>query len=99
MLQLRQLDLDLALVALGALGEDVQDQAGAIEHARLQHALKVALLGGRQCVVEDDEFELEVGHGIGDFLRLAGTDEKSGIRTGAAAGDGDRRFRASGFCQ
>jgi hypothetical protein len=45
-LQLGQLDLQLALVGPRPLGEDIEDQPGAIEHPALQHALEVALLEG-----------------------------------------------------
>ena len=43
-LELRQFDLQLAFGAARALREDVQDQAGAIDHATFQRALEVALL-------------------------------------------------------
>ena len=36
MLQLRQLHLQLALVGAGALGKNIQNQAGAIQHPALQ---------------------------------------------------------------
>jgi hypothetical protein len=36
-LQLRQLDLQLALLGLGALGEDIQDQGGAIQNFAFKH--------------------------------------------------------------
>jgi hypothetical protein len=57
-LQLGQFHLQLALVALGALGENVEDQAGAVEHPHIQALFQVALLGRRQRVVEDDDFDL-----------------------------------------
>ena len=44
MLQLGQLDLQLALVALGALREDVEDQAGTVEHPHVQALFQIALL-------------------------------------------------------
>ena len=45
MLQLGQLDLQLALVALGALRKDVEDQAGTVEHPHIQALFQIALLG------------------------------------------------------
>ena len=42
--QLRQLDLQFALVAAGTLSKDIQDQPGAIEHPAFQVTLEVALL-------------------------------------------------------
>src|SRR5690606_11722049 len=55
MLELRQLDLQLTFEACGALGKDVEDQPIAIEHARLERALEVPLLAGRQCTVHEHE--------------------------------------------
>jgi hypothetical protein len=43
-LELRQLDLQLAFVRARALREDVEDQAGAVDDATLQQLLEVALL-------------------------------------------------------
>jgi hypothetical protein len=43
-LQLRELDLELAFVAARALREDVEDQRVAIEHAAADQFLEVALL-------------------------------------------------------
>ena len=42
--QLREFDLQLAFVAARALREDVQDQAGAVDHAALQRLFQVAFL-------------------------------------------------------
>ncbi len=47
-LELRQLDLQLAFGAARALRKDVQDQAGAVDHAALQRTLQVALLDRAQ---------------------------------------------------
>ena len=54
-LELRELDLELALEAAGALREDVEDQAAAVEHAPAGQLLEIALLAGRQRVVDEDE--------------------------------------------
>ena len=43
-LQLREFDLQLAFVAARALREDVEDQAGAVDHAALERLLEVAFL-------------------------------------------------------
>src|ERR1700737_2449366 len=42
--QLRGLHLETALLGAGALGEDVQDQLGAVDHLDLELFLQVALL-------------------------------------------------------
>ena len=44
MLQLGELDLELAFVALGAQGENIKNQRHAIYDAQIELALKVALL-------------------------------------------------------
>ena len=75
MLQLRQFHLQLALVGGGALGENVENQAGAVEHPDLQALFKIALLGRRQRVVEDDDFDGVIEHGETDFVGLAAADE------------------------
>ena len=46
-LQLRQLDLQLAFAALRALREDVQDERGAIEYPKAERPLQIALLRRR----------------------------------------------------
>src|SRR5690606_26682724 len=53
-LQLGQLDLRLALPALRVLGEDVEDQRGAVDDLDLEAVLQVAQLRGAQLTVEDD---------------------------------------------
>ena len=47
-LELRELDLQLALGRVGVLGEDVEDHRGAVDHPDLQAVLQVALLAGAE---------------------------------------------------
>jgi hypothetical protein len=77
-IQLGQLDLQLALVSTRALGEDIQDQPGTIQHAALEHALEVALLAGREGVVEDDQLGLFGLHQIAQLFDLATADQELG---------------------
>ena len=51
---LRQLDLQATLARARVLREDVEDQRRAVEHLDVERVLEVALLRGRQFVVEDD---------------------------------------------
>src|SRR5450631_2964255 len=53
--QLRELDLHRALLARRVLGEDVEDERDAIDHIDREQLLEVALLGGRELVVEDHD--------------------------------------------
>ncbi len=50
----RQLDLGLALLAGGVLGEDVEDHRGAVDGGAAEGLLEVVLLGRAQLVVEHD---------------------------------------------
>ncbi len=50
---LRQLHLRLGVGGLCAHGEDVEDEAGAVENLHLQFLLYVAYLLGREFIVED----------------------------------------------
>jgi hypothetical protein len=80
MLQLRQFDLQLALMGAGPLGEDIQDQASAIQHAALQLRLQVALLTRPQYVVEYDDFCTVLAHFAGYFFQLSAAHERARIR-------------------
>jgi hypothetical protein len=53
-LELGELDLELAFGAAGVLGEDVEDQLGAIDDARRQRILEVALLGRVELVIDQE---------------------------------------------
>ena len=53
-LQLGELDLRLALLAAGVLGEDVQDQRGPVDDLDLDRAFQAAQLARGQLAVADD---------------------------------------------
>jgi hypothetical protein len=88
-LELRQLDLHLALAGARALGEDFQDQLGAIEHAPPELALEVALLRTRQRMVEDHERCVDLVRGAPDLRDLAAAGEE--FRIGTLAPPADER--------
>src|SRR5262249_6203726 len=50
----RDLDLQASGAALGMAMEDLDDDHGPIEHLGVRRALEIALLAGRQLVVDDD---------------------------------------------
>ena len=73
--QLRQLDLQLALVAVCTLGKDVQDQTGAVDHPALEEAFQVALLTRAQRMVDQDQVGATgIGRGL-DLVQLAAADQ------------------------
>ena len=84
-LQLRELDLELALEAAGALREDVEDEAVAIEHAAPDELLEIALLAGRERMIDQDDVRLSGNGGLAELLGLAAADEVARHR-GARAG-------------
>ena len=66
-----QFHLGLGVGGVRVRGEDVEDEAGAVEHAALQGLLHVAGLGSREFVVDDgdlDVFRLDV---LVDLLQFA----------------------------
>ena len=56
-LQLGQLDLQPALVALGVFGEDVEDDRAAIDDSDVEPLLEILLLRRRELVVRHHEVE------------------------------------------
>ena len=84
--QLRQFHLQLAFVAARALGEDVQDQAGAVQHAALQEFLQIAFLAGREREVDQHQVGAGRVGGRLHFLQLAAADQRGGIGTVDARG-------------
>jgi len=94
MLQLRQLHLQLAFMSARALGKDIENQTGAIQHPALELTLQVPLLTGTEGMIEHDNLGLMQLHFLRDFLQLAGTDKGAGIGHGAAAHDKSHRITA-----
>ena len=68
--QLRELDLQLPLGASGVLGEDVQDQLGAIDDARLERVLEGPLLRGVELVIDEQHLGARLAVGTLQLLEL-----------------------------
>ena len=87
-LQLGQLDLGLALCALGVLREDVEDQGGAVDDLDLDPVLQVAQLRRFEFAVADDG--VRPGHldDLCDLLDLAAADVGGGVGMRAALHEG-----------
>jgi hypothetical protein len=90
-LQPRQLDLQLALVALRALAEDFQNQHRAVGHRHTQVLFEVALLSGRQGLVEQHRLGPVGLHQRLDLVGLARAHEERCIRRLAACHDARHR--------
>ncbi len=60
-LELGQLDLELALGRVGVVGEDVEDHRRAVDHRDPERRLEVALLARRQLVIAGDQVGVEGG--------------------------------------
>ena len=93
-LQLRELDFELALEAAGALREDIEDQAVAIQHALTRELLEVALLARGERVIDEDEIRFRLACHIAQLLRLAAAEEITRVGPLAAAGHGRHGARA-----
>ena len=96
-LQLRQLDLRLALLALRVLGEDVEDQRGAVDDLDLDLVLEVAQLAGRELAVADDGVGAGGLHDLADRLDLAAADVGRRVGLLAALEDGLEHLGAGGL--
>src|SRR5690606_4396008 len=66
-----ELDLQLAFPGAGALAEDLQDQAGAVDDLAVEALLQVALLHRGQLAVDDDDLDLALLHQLVQALDLA----------------------------
>src|SRR6188508_675431 len=62
----------------GTRAEDLQDQAGAIDHLGIPRLLKIALLHGREPVVDDDQADLLLFRRLLDALDHALADQCRG---------------------
>ena len=94
-LELGELDLQLALGRVGVVGEDVEDHRGAVDHRHAQRRLEVALLARRQLVVAGDQVGVAGGDLLLHLSQLAATEIAIGIRRlpllHRLAGGGDAR--------
>ena len=89
-----ELDLQGALARAGALAEDLEDQAGAVEHLQVPGLFEIALLTGTERSVDDDEFDPQFGELAFQFLDLALAEQggwpRIGQRDDRAADDIER---------
>src|SRR3546814_17998774 len=90
MLQLGQLDLQLAFVTLSPEREDIKYKRNPIHHAQFETSFKITLLSRRKRLIEQNNFSLLGFRDQYGFFELARTAEMRGIRPGSA-GHTDRK--------
>ena len=73
--EVRELDLQPPLLGVRALAEDLQDEPGAVEHLDVPRPLQVALLDGRDGMIDDDEGDVAGGDQRLELLDLAGAEQ------------------------
>src|SRR5579859_6477246 len=78
MLQLCQLDLQLAFARSSALGENVQNQRGAIQNLTIENLLQVSALGGGQFVIKDDRIDIRLATMQGKFVGFSFANKSAG---------------------
>ena len=86
-LHLRQRDLGATRLAAGVLGEDVEDEPGAIDDLHLDHLLQVTQLAGAELSVADDGVGAAGDDEVPQLARLARADVRRGIRPVAPLDD------------
>ncbi len=93
-LELRELDLELALGAHRVLGEDVEDQLRAVDHARVERVLEEALLRRIELVVDEQALGARLPVALLQLLELALADVRALRRAGAVLHDRADRLDA-----
>jgi hypothetical protein len=80
-LELRKFDLKLAFMGLGVLGEDVENERGAVEDADIvaKRFLQFTLMAWRKLIIEEDDVGIHLGRNLFDFLDLTRPDECVGV--------------------
>ena len=96
---LGQFHLQAALLRPRPLGEDIQDQAAAVNDLHTQQLRQHTDLGGRQLIVEDHHGGLFIFHHAPDLLHLPLADEAVGVRLLPGLQYHARRLAACGLHQ
>ncbi len=84
--ELGQLDLELALGRVGVVGEDVEDDGGAVDHRHPQGRLEVALLARCQLVVAGDQVGVAGADLLLQLVEPAAAEVAVGVRFRALLG-------------
>lgn len=81
-------------MCVGVLSEDVEDQSDPIDDVALERLLKIALLSGREIVVEHDDVDVEHVRLPDQFGEFALPYERCGIGSTASNEHSFNRIRA-----
>jgi hypothetical protein len=76
---LRQLHLQPTFSGARATGEDIEDHLSAVDNAHRADSFQIALLGGRQFVIYDDDFGAGCNCQIAQFGNFALAKESGGL--------------------
>ena len=94
--ELGQLDLQLALAGARALGEDVQDESGAVDDLDPEGFRDIALLDRRERVVGDEDVGAALARHLRDLVHLAASEVEARRGGGALLGHPLDHLRAGG---
>jgi len=94
MFELGEFHLQLAFVGARALRKNIQDQAVAVQY-RNSRFFEVALLCGRQVVIDDHDSACGTRHQVAQFFGLALAEKRSRHRALALAGEHGAGIRSS----
>ncbi len=86
-LELCELDLELALGRDGVLREDVEDQLGSVDDAGLESVLELTLLGRVELAVDEEDVRAALGERLLDLDELPLAHVRPGIRVRAMLHD------------
>ena len=98
-LELRELDLELALGAARVLGKDVEDQLRAVDDAGVHGVLEVALLRRSQLVVHEEGLCARLAVRVLELLELSLAHVRAPVRPGTVLDDRPDRLHASRTCK
>ena len=96
-LELGQLDLRLALAALGVLAEDVEDHGRAVDDLDLHDVLERTTLAGGEFGVGDDRVGADGRDDVAELLCLAAPDVGRRVGMGPALQDGVEHHGTGGL--
>lgn len=99
MLDLRELDLQLAFGAARTQRKDIEDERGSIDHAAFEPLLEIALLNARERVIEDDEIGLRFRTPVRDLFDFTAASEQRGVGALPAAAHHTDHLRSGRSCE